>query len=539
MSDGDRFHNGASHHGDQSLPRSSVKNSFNPTSSIIANSLQETIFGSKGYGGSGLGEQLSQVESLFKNLRWNNVTNLRQLLSELYSEFGIVRTVVDIPVEDGMGDKIEIKTKLFDSDELEDLVNTIEAKQDFETVAQALKWMRLFGGAGIIIMHGEPEDLEKPFSMDDVSKGDQIEFKAVDLWELYWMNVNTDDPTKVIMDPADIYHSEFYNYYNFRIHRTRVIKFEGDRAPSFIRPRLRGWGMSVVETLIRPINQYLKATNLSFECLDEFKVDVYRFKDLASMAITPDGQEAIMRRVMLANQQKNFHQAIVMDWEDAYEQKKMNFQGLGTVFQENRTQLASSIPMPQTKLFGHSPTGMNAGAHDIENYNRMVVSKIRTKAKSPLLKVIKLRCLCEFGNIPEDLGLEFESLRVMTEEQEEQVKTARFARLLEARQSGEISSKDFKESCNVSDLLPMKLKVTDETWPIEPPPGEPGGFGQPGPGPGAPMAKPKAPAQRPTGQPTVTKPKEAKKSMNNLNISGITFKRRAIKFKRLKRGQNG
>ena len=49
---------------------------------------------------------------------------------------------------------------------------------------------------------------------------------------------------------------------------------KGLTAPSFLRPRLRGWGFSVVEKLVRSINQYIKATDLGFEVLDEFKLDV-------------------------------------------------------------------------------------------------------------------------------------------------------------------------------------------------------------------------------------------------------------------------
>ena len=35
---------------------------------------------------------------------------------------------------------------------------------------------------------------------------------------------------------------EYYNYYSEVVHKSRVLKLKGIEAPSFIRPRLRGWG---------------------------------------------------------------------------------------------------------------------------------------------------------------------------------------------------------------------------------------------------------------------------------------------------------
>ena len=39
--------------------------------------------------------QVSQVDTFFKNNRWYLISNIRQILSEIYVEHGIVQTLID------------------------------------------------------------------------------------------------------------------------------------------------------------------------------------------------------------------------------------------------------------------------------------------------------------------------------------------------------------------------------------------------------------------------------------------------------------
>ena len=65
--------------------------------------------------------QVSQVDTFFKNNRWYLISNMRQVLSEIYVEHGIVQTLVDLPVDDGFRGGITIKSEQLDEDELADL----------------------------------------------------------------------------------------------------------------------------------------------------------------------------------------------------------------------------------------------------------------------------------------------------------------------------------------------------------------------------------------------------------------------------------
>jgi len=427
-------------------------------SEVLQNGLTEAIMG---FDLAGMGTQLSQTDTLFRNLRWYMVSNMRQLLSELYVEHGLVQTIIDVPVDDGLRGGVDITSKQLSEDEIQKLHQTLERNNDLINVGQAMKWNRLYGGAALIILTNQ--NYEEPLDVSAITKDSPLEFRPVDMWELYWDKQNTEGYNLELQE----HDFEFYNYYGKKVHKSRVLKMKGMIAPSFVRPRLRGWGFSVIEALVRSINQYLKANDLTFEVLDEFKVDVYKIKGLASTLLSSNGTTKIQQRVQLANQQKNYQHAITMDSEDDFASKELSFAGIAETMAGIRLQVASDLRMPISKLFGVGSTGFSSGQDDIENYNGMVESQIRSKCKFDILRVIELRSQQLFGYIPDDLTIDFKPLRILGAEAEENVKTQKFNRLLAAKQAGEMTTKEFKEACNRNNLLDIQLDVNVETLPVQ------------------------------------------------------------------------
>jgi len=401
-------------------------------------------------------QQLSNTDTLWKNLRWYLVSNFRQMLSQCYVEIGLIKTIVDVPVEDGYRGGVTIKTKQLDDEQIEELEAYLEEKEDFATAAQADKWNRLFGGGGILVL--SDQDPEEPLDINTL-KDQNVEFRAVDMWELFWDLQNTMEGSGPELDVRNV---EFFSYYGEKVHKSRVLLLKGMQAPSFIRPRLRGWGFSVVEILVRSINQYLKGTDVGFEVFDEFKVDVYKLKNLASTLLMKDGGAKVQQRIQIANQAKNFQHAIALDAEDDYDHKQVSWAGLADAMTGVRMQVACDLRMPLTKVFGISAAGFNSGEDDIENYNAMVESEVRAKAKKNLIKMIKVRCLEKFGLIPDDLKISFKSLRILSSTDEETVKTQKHTRLLGARQAGEITTIEYRDGCNRGGLLDITLDTEQD-----------------------------------------------------------------------------
>lgn len=418
----------------------------------VVNGLSEAIMG---FEPGGIGSQLDQVDTVFANNRWYLISNMRQVLSEIYAEHGLIQTVVDVPVDDGLRGGVEIKTKQLSEEQIHNLMASLERNNDINIVGQAMKWNRLYGGAGIVIM--TDQDPESPLDVESIGPNTPLEFRALDMWELFWDKQNAEAYNPSIQE----HEFEFYSYYGTKLHKSRVMKMKGIQPPSFIRPRLRGWGLSVIESLVRSINQYFKTNDLCFEVLDEFKLDIFKIKNLTTTLLSSNGTQAVQQRVALANKQKNYQNAITMDAEDDYVQKQLSFSGIAEILAQIRIQIAGDLRMPITKIFGISATGFNSGQDDIENYNAMIESTIRSKCKYDILKIIEIRCQKLFGFIPTDLTIEFEPLRILSQEQEENVKTQKFNRLFQAVNAGLITSEEFRKAANRDQLLEMQLESED------------------------------------------------------------------------------
>ena len=420
----------------------------------VKNSLDgfaETI-GMWGLGANPFSPQNSRLDTMFINTRWALVTNFRSILAEAYAEYGIVQTLVDQPVADAFRTGYIVKTDQLDDSQKRRLYYYIERNRINEIIMEGFNWSRLFGGGGIIINTDQKPDT--PLDYSKITEDSPLEFLAADMWELY-----TDIP---MWNPwENMSEASYYNYYGMRLNRSRVLPIMGKKPPSFIRNRLRGWGMSELERVIRSINSYLKNQDLIFELLDEAKIDVYQLNGFNTAMLTAQGTRVAEKRVQTANTLKSYLNALVLDTTDKYEQKQLAFSGLSEILNQIRQGVAADLKMPLTKLFGVSAAGFNSGEDDIENYNSMIESEVRSKAKPVVLSVIEVICQKLFGFIPDDMNVEFKSLRILSAEQEENMKNSKFNRLIESVANGLVTPKQFMVGCNNEDLLPITFTQDD------------------------------------------------------------------------------
>lgn len=80
--------------------------------------------------------------------------------------------------------------------------------------------------------------------------------------------------------------------------------------------------------------------------------------------------------------------------------------------------------------------------------------------------MIKISCQKLFGFMPDDLKVEFPSLRILSAKDEEEVKNSQFTRVMSAYQSGLVPTEETKQAINHDNLLPIKI---DEALPAEEP----------------------------------------------------------------------
>lgn len=401
-----------------------------------------------------LGVQVSQTATLMKNNRNYFLSNDRTTLSFAYTTHGIIQTLIDQPIEDAFKGGLIIKSGELDSSDIQNLQNYIKENDLIGTFKELGKWVRLYGGGGLVINTTGKSD--KELNINQINENTPLSFYAADLWELHKTSSMPYSEKKPYIKTG--FNDEQFFFYGNELHPSRLLKVNGKRAPSFVRPQLRGWGMSEVERLIRSLNSYLKDQDLVFELLDEAKIDVYGIQGFNETLASKGGSERIQKRIELANQVKNYQNAIIKDKEDDYDQKQMNFSGLSEMLQQIRIGIANDLKMPLTKIFGQSATGFNSGEDDIENYNSMISSEIRGKFDNMIIQALKIVCQKLFGFVPDDLQVSYYPLRELSAEQEQNVNTQKINNLLALYDRGLISEDQLREELNLIQVLNIELE---------------------------------------------------------------------------------
>lgn len=398
--------------------------------------------------------ELSQPNTLSYSLRFSTITQNRALLSNAYAQEGLIQTVVDQPVDDAFRGGLDISSTDFTTNDIDDLQHFMEEEATLQHVAQGVKWSRLYGGGGVIVNAGQ--NLDRPFDMEKITPRTPLELYPVDRWELAApTSGNTLNQFLPMFRPGAP-----FNYYGVSMDQSHVMVMKGKEAPSFIRGHYLGWGMSEVERLIRATNLYLKHGNLVFELLDEAKVDAFAIEGFASALASPQGTAAVAQRVALANKMKNFQNALVMDSKDTWTQKTLSFSGLSEILEQIRIALASDCKMPLTKLFGITPSGLGNN-DDVENYNSMIETEIRTKIRAHVRKILRICCRKVFGYTPKQLKFNFQPLRELTVAQQSEILTQRLNRIIATFQNGLITSEAAAEQINSEEIFKQPIRVNE------------------------------------------------------------------------------
>lgn len=407
-----------------------------------------------GYAGNGRNAPLSNSTSMIWNTRGNSVTLNRSLVSQLYQEHGVIQVIIDAPVDDALRGGIDLRIPELSAEEVKRLEYYVNTNDIIKTYGQACKNARLYGGGGVIINAGQ--ELTQPFKISSIKSWTPLAFYAVDRWELAYTSsgsgVDQFEENKI---------ERPYNYYGKVLHKTCVIKIDGKEAPSLLRGQFGGWGVSELERLVRSYNQYMKHQNVVYELLDEAKIDVYKINGFNSAMSTPKGPEMTAKRVQLSNTLKNYLNALVIDKEDEYEQKAFTFSGLPEILKEIRIGLACETRFPLAKLFGLSSSGFSSGEDDMENYNSMIETEIRSKIKGGLIEMLQICCQKLFGYVPESIDFDWKPLREMTGEQRSAEKTQELDRILKLKQARMASDETIADMINQAKIFEVEIDSSE------------------------------------------------------------------------------
>lgn len=392
------------------------------------------------------------------------------LMITLFRNHWLARRIVEKPAQDMCKAWPRLTCELT-PDQIKSFDKTIAVTKTPAKILKTLKWARLFGGAGaLMVIDGHEDILDQPLNADDINPGSYKGLIVFDRWSGISPEGNL---ASDINDPTDFGLPEFYsvreqNTTMFNVHASRILRFAGPDVPNPEYAANMYWGISVLEIVFEELR---KLDNMSWSILQlMYRAQILTQKNPQLAALmsgaNASGQAAQkFQQTMQAQNELLSNQSMLLLGEDAELQShQYTFGGVSDVLQQFRAMVAGASHIPVSILFGQTPSGLGqTNDADIRIYEQEIAMNQNDELRPQLAKLYPVICMSEFGEIPDDLDFDFPSIRVLTEEQKAEMAEKGTAAILLPFSAGVTSQRlSLQELKQQSDVTGIFSNITDE-----------------------------------------------------------------------------
>lgn len=338
-------------------------------------------------------------------------------LEAMYRSSWLSKRIVNVVADDMTR---EWRQHVFDSEKATEQLaveNTEKRLQVKAKVNEAIRWARLYGGAGIIIgIKGVPmEQLEQPLDPSTVKKDSLAWLHVADRFRLTGTGALVDDLASPAFGTPAIY-TLSNTATSLRIHHTRVIRFDGQLIPWNMFIANGSWGDSILNHVYTSVKNSDAAAAQIATMMFEANIDVIKVQELNSMLAMECGESQVIKRFQLASLMKSINRTLVLDAGEEYDKKSNNFANLDKIWEKFMVDVCGAADIPMVRLFGQSAGGLNAtGDSDIRNYYDMISAQQEAELRPQLEYLDETILRSALGRVPSDHKWDFRSLWQMSD----------------------------------------------------------------------------------------------------------------------------
>jgi len=405
-------------------------------------------------------------------------------LEGLYGEW-LPRRIVDIYAEQATrrGFKVLFGGEGAAAEEVAGIEQTVEDLYILENFMLASKNSRLYGGSVILLYIDDGRRADQPVNKSNIRSIEGME--VLDRWQI-----------APVINEENLYDYSKATYYQIisgdlinkpqlvRIHKDRILRFDGDWLPYRIRQRNYGWGMSSLQTVYDSFKHYWTGLHSTATLMSEFDIFVHKIKGLSQMLAA--GKEGDVRnRLILNDMSKSVYRGYAIDADkEELEFLGRNFGGIGEILEKLRIDIIGASKIPHTVLFGESPSGLGStGRSEERDFAKTLADYQQASFHRPLKKLMEYIMLSSDGptkgRVPNSWRVHFNDLFELNEREKADVR-ARVA-AVDGRyiQLGVLHPKEVAEARYGGSEWSMELTL-DPSLPRELPTQEGGGSTQEG-----------------------------------------------------------
>nr|DAO88090.1 MAG TPA: Portal [Caudoviricetes sp.] len=391
-----------------------------------------------------------------------------QLLNSLYRSHWVIRRIIDVIPSDMLKNGYKILSQM-PPDQLKKVTQLERQTKLTLKIKEGLRWGRLYGGAaGVILLDGHDDILDKPLDYDMVMPGSFKGLLIVDRWS----GISPDEELVTDISDPEFGLPDYYTITaegmerGIRVHHSRICRFIGRDLPYIEKLAETYWGASEIEHVY---DELKKRDNVSWNmAMLTFMANLRTVKMEGMGQILGLGgekaQEQLYNTIQAMNAMMNNNSLQIIGENDEYESHQYTFSGLGEVYDRFMMDVAGAAEIPVTKLFGRSPAGMNAtGESDMQNYYDTIEERQESELRPIYDKLLPIMMLSCFGAIPDDFDFAFNPVRRPKDDEMADLASKNTDSVTKAFDSGMISQRTaLKELRQQSETTGMWSNITDE-----------------------------------------------------------------------------
>lgn len=336
----------------------------------------------KGYGS----RKLNKAEPAYHG---TNVIFTDDMLAEIYENDGFSRRVVTCIPEDMVNKGFSVA-----GDPANITINELDKLNWTGVFFDALCLSRLMGGAAILMGISDGRRLDQPVSVNSIKGMDFLRVIPKNRMSFGQNDLDTNPASKFYGLPMYFTITDSVSSNPYKVHRDRLLLLPWV-STSVIKAgqnlgQAKFWGTSVIQYTAKQIANLSVFHDSLANLVQEAVVGKYKISNLTQMLAA--GEETkIMNRLDIINEAKSVINGVILDADnnEDYQRDSLAFAGMNGVSDTMMILLSCVTEVPVTRLFGRSPSGLDAsGESDLTIYYDMVSSYQKSMLTEPLKRLV-------------------------------------------------------------------------------------------------------------------------------------------------------
>ena len=329
------------------------------------------------------------------------------VLQEL-SQDAMIRLCINTRTDEMLREWIEIKC---DDEARKDALDAVLLRTGVKEILQnAVSLMGFMGGAYVFIDTGYPDDkLADPLVIGEkgaeIKPGKPLRLVVIDPIFVTPQKFNATDPLK-----DDFYRPSVFFVMGKAVHRSRLIRFVEHEVPYLLRPSYNFLGIPQAQLLSDYVTHFRENREEANRLLQKFSTSFMK-TNLKDILMGKASRNELKKRARtFITGRTNWGLGIIDKDTEDFVQVNTPITGVTDLVRQSLEFVVAVNQSNVVKMLGLSPAGFSTGESDLKSHNDLIATLQEKVLRKPLIKLLKIFQLHEFGNIDPELTFEFNPL---------------------------------------------------------------------------------------------------------------------------------